>query len=330
MGTGRPLEREILARHGFTLQTIAAEGFKGRAKSAQFRALARIPAGFAQAVRRMMRPRPHLVIGMGGYVAAPVVMAARFLGVPVAIHEQNRLPGMTNRFLAALAHRIYVSFPDSVQFFLASKTLLTGNPVRREISDAGFRVRDAAEPFRVLVCGGSQGASALNRAAADSLPLLTPPSAFHIVHQTGPADYAEIRRVYEGCPVPGQAAPFFHDMARQYRNADLVICRAGATTIAEITEIGKPALFVPFPFAADDHQRLNALALTDAGAAEMILQERLTPDLLASRLMDYAANPEMMKRMALRASRWGRRNAAECIVSDCYRQFIDAKEKSCI
>lgn len=330
MATGRPMESEILSRNGFAHQPIAAEGLKGRARSAQFRALTRLPRGFVQAARWMVRRQPDLVMGMGGYVAAPVVMAARFLGIPVAIHEQNRLPGMTNRFLAVWAHRIYVSFPDSARFFPPSKTMLTGNPVRGEISDAGSRVRDEKAPFSVLVCGGSQGAHAINQAVAGSLGLLTPPAAFHVVHQTGTADFEEMRCIYGRQSVSARVAAFFHDMAREYWEADLVICRAGATTIAELSEMGKPAIFIPFPFAADDHQRLNALALVEAGAAELLPQERLTAELLASRLMAYSKHPEKIERMARRALRWGRKNAAERIVTDCYRRFIDFRENSCI
>jgi UDP-N-acetylglucosamine--N-acetylmuramyl-(pentapeptide) pyrophosphoryl-undecaprenol N-acetylglucosamine transferase len=262
---------------------------------------------------------------MGSYAAGPVVLAARLLGRPVVLHEQNWLPGMTNRILARFAHRIYVSFESTRTRFDPAKVRVTGNPVRREIIDMGHTATEpeaatavGAAPLRVLIAGGSQGAHPINMAVLDMLTLLEDKDACVFVHQTGTADAAAVAAAYRRNGVRATVRPFFDDMDRRYREADLLICRAGATTVAEITTVGKAALFIPFPLAADNHQVLNARDLEQRGAAEVIEQKDLTPARLAERIGHYAAHRRQLQQMALNAARLGRPDAAAAIVDDCY------------
>jgi UDP-N-acetylglucosamine--N-acetylmuramyl-(pentapeptide) pyrophosphoryl-undecaprenol N-acetylglucosamine transferase len=270
------------------------------------------------------RFQADLVMGVGGYASGPVVMGAYLMGIPIVLQEQNRLPGLANRVLGRLAGRIHVSFEDTLPVFSPSKVRVSGNPVRPEMltAEEGGAI-DAAQPsldkkpFTVLVCGGSQGAHALNRAVMDALAHLRDAS-IRWIHQTGSADEAAVSAAYEVQGVAGRVAAFYADMAGQYREADLVVCRAGATTVAELTAMGKPAILVPYPFAADQHQLLNAESMAAAGAAEVIVQEELDGARLAQRLAFYASHPEVLVEMAIRSRSLGRPAAAEAIVADCY------------
>lgn len=327
IGTDKSFESEAVARAGFTHRSVSAEGIKGRGLWRGLRAGVRIPVGLLQAMGILHGFKPDLVLGVGGYSSGPVVLGAWMLGIHTALHEQNLLPGITNRMLSYVADKIYVSFEETADRFGPEKSLLTGNPVRREFID-GLQGTDSSSstgngPFTVLVVGGSQGAHAINQAVIDGLPLWKDRKQVRFIHQTGPADEGPVRAAYEAAGVPGTVKPFFHDMARLYRDADLVVCRAGATTVAEVTALGKGILFIPFPHAADDHQRLNASALADQGAAEMILESDLTGALLAQRIQYYADQPDALSAMGRNAAAFGKPDAAAVIVDDCYRQLIN-------
>ena len=318
---GNDFERTALARAGFPLATIAVEGLKGRGRFNQIRSLLRLPAALLQSAALIGSDRPEIVIGLGSYAAGPVVLAAWLRRVPIALCEQNTLPGVTNRSLARFADRIYTSFEATEGGFDPRKVLWTGNPLRREIVQAAERPAEgpragSGERLSVLVLGGSQGAHALNLAIARALPLLAPRERFEFVHQTGAADEAALRAAYYAAGVAGRVQAFFEDMAARYLESDLVVCRAGATTVAEITALGKPALFIPFPHAADDHPRGNAQRLVAAAAAEMILEPELSGERLAERLGFFAARPEALAGLASRAAALGRPDAARRIVDD--------------
>jgi len=246
-------------------------------------------------------------------------------GIPVVLHEQNILPGITNRALARFARRIYVSFENTAGRFDTAKVRLTGNPVRPEImqppaaEDRENNGRPEQVPvLNILVAGGSQGAHAINMAIVAALRLIRQKERLKVVHQTGAADEDHVRAAYAAQGVNAVVAAFFDDMDSRYRQADLIICRAGATTVAEITAVGKAALFIPFPFAADDHQRLNAEALAAQGAAEMIEEKHLTAADLAERIDRFANDRTALDRMAYQARKHGRPEAARLIVDDCY------------
>jgi len=321
-GTGRRLEREVLAAQGFRHRSLRAEGLKGRGLLNQIRSLAKIPAGLVDALGILTEFRPHLVLGMGGYSAGPVALAAWAKSIPVALHEQNRIPGMTNRLSAPLAQRVYLSYTDDAGRFNPAKVRLTGNPVRsaiiacRQAAAQATTASGGRRPFTVFVVGGSQGAHGINQAVVDCLAKLAPDDDYHFVHQTGTADEAPVRAAYQRRHRAATVRAFFNDMDQRYNQADLIICRSGATTVAELSVIGKGVIFVPYPFAADNHQVFNAQPLVDLGAAEMILEKDLTGEVLAERIAYYRASPEALTKMARRAKRLGRPDAAAAIVDD--------------
>lgn len=320
IGTDRPFEAEAVAAAGFDHRSIHAAGLKGRGLVAKTGALAVIPRGVFQAAGILRDFAPHLVLGMGGYSAGPVGLAAWLRGIPRALHEQNRLPGLTNRLLGRLADRVYISFEQSRSHFPPDRCRLTGNPVRRELlaSDRDDAVprRDTARPFTLLVFGGSQGAHRINTAMVGAAMRMANRREMEIIHQTGARDLDRVRAGYAEAGINARVAPFFREMGALYRRADLVICRAGATTVAELTAVGKAALFIPFPHAADDHQSANAQTLVEAGAGDMIAESELTEAWLAQRIEQYRREPETLARMARNARALGRPEAAEAVVDD--------------
>jgi UDP-N-acetylglucosamine--N-acetylmuramyl-(pentapeptide) pyrophosphoryl-undecaprenol N-acetylglucosamine transferase len=324
VNAGRALEVDVLSRLGWPQQSIAIEGIKGRSRWQQFKAVCKIPGGIWRAGRILHKFRTDLVLGVGGYSAGPVVAAGALLGIPSVLHEQNRLPGVTNRILGHLVDRIYLTFDESQEYFNPEKIRISGNPVRDEILALASQPIEPADgqsgrAFTVLVVGGSQGAQAINLAVAEALPLLKDAQPIRFVHQTGEPYAEDIRQAYGRAGIEAQVEAFFDDMAHQYEQADMVVCRAGATTVAEITVAGKAAIFVPFPFAADDHQTQNALALADIGAAEMIRQDELSGPSLAKIIQGYMENPILLTEMAAKARALGRPDAARVIVDDIYR-----------
>mgnify|MGYP001025444529 CR=1 FL=1 len=326
VGTGKPFETTALLKAGFAHKRITSEGIKGRGIWNQTKSILKIPKGIVESVMILKQFRPDLVLGVGGYSAGPLVAGAWLLGIKIVLHEQNILPGITNRILSRLAHRIYVSFDDIPTGFNPKKVLYTGNPVRKEILQSATDqkaqgIDDATQQrqFAILILGGSQGAHSINMAVLDAIDKIKDKDKFFFIHQTGTNDETRVKTAYELYGVSFRVQAFFNDMARQYQNADLVICRAGATTVAEIKAVGKGAIFIPFPFAADNHQALNARSLENAGAAEMILEKDLNGNALAERINFYASRPDALGQMASRTKDQSRPDAAAVIVDDCYK-----------
>jgi UDP-N-acetylglucosamine--N-acetylmuramyl-(pentapeptide) pyrophosphoryl-undecaprenol N-acetylglucosamine transferase len=326
VGTGKPFENSIITESGFNHKKITAEGIKGRGLARQVLSVSKIPVGIIKSMLILKRFRPDLVIGVGGYAAGPLVMSAWILGIHTALHEQNILMGITNRILSRLTDRIFVSFEDTPIEVNGHRVQVTGNPVRKEILKSAARRNanradkpDKQHLFTTLIIGGSQGAHGINLAMMEALKYLKEKEGFFFIHQTGPRDETMVKTAYRRQGISGQVQAFFTDMARQYQKADLVICRAGATTVAEVSAIGKGVVFIPFPYATDDHQVLNARTLTSAGAAEMIFQKDLSGRLLADRIEYLASNPEALEQMADRAEGLGRPEAAVVIVDECYK-----------
>ena len=326
VGTGKPFETNALSKAGFAHKGITSEGIKGRGILNQTRSILKIPKGIFESVMILKQFRPDLVLGVGGYSAGPLVAGAWLLGIKIVLHEQNILPGITNRMLSRLADRIYVSFDNIPTGFNPKKVLYTGNPVRREILQFSSNqkvgeIDDSPQPrpFTLLILGGSQGAHSINIAVLDAIDKIKDKDKFFFIHQTGPKDETILRTAYERYGVSCRVQAFFNDMDRQYQNADLVICRAGATTVAEIKAVGKGAIFIPFPFAADNHQVLNARSLENAGAAEIILEKGLNGNALAERINFYASSPDTLRQMAFRTRDLSRPDAAAVIVDDCYK-----------
>lgn len=320
INAGRSLEKRVLAQLDWPSRTIAIEGIKGRGRWRQLIAAAKIPKAIWQSARILRQFKAHAVLGVGGYSAGPVVFTARRLGIATALHEQNQLPGVTNRILGRMVDRIYLSFPQSRDSFAGAAIKVTGNPVRDEIVALAGDSRAAQQAvdgtIHVLVIGGSQGAHAINLAMTRAMPRLS--RQVRVVHQTGERDFSWVKQAYAEAGIAAVVQPFFNDMAARYREADLIVCRAGATTVAEITVIGRVALFIPFPHAADDHQTRNALALVDAGAALMIAESDLIPQDLAAEIDGLAGDRQRLETMEANARALGRPNAAQEIVDDVY------------
>lgn len=324
IGTGKPFEKQALSKMGYGHHKITVEGFKGHGILKQLHALFKIPQGLFQSVGIINRFKPHLILGVGGYAAGPVILGGWLLGIKSALHEQNLLPGITNRLLAPVARRIYISFQDTQSKFNLQKVRYTGNPIRKEILNRADRTQakacdDSGHRFTVLIIGGSQGAHRINETMIEALPHIKNPDNFFFIHQTGSADEQLVKDAYHDFGPAYAVKPFFDDIDHQYQKADLIIGRAGATTVAETTALGKGVIFIPYPFAADNHQVLNALALAEKGAAEMIHQAELNGQLLAQRIEYYASHPEAIQQMALKAKRFGKPDASKTIVDDLYR-----------
>jgi UDP-N-acetylglucosamine--N-acetylmuramyl-(pentapeptide) pyrophosphoryl-undecaprenol N-acetylglucosamine transferase len=323
VGTDREFEVTTLEREGFDHLAIRAEGIKGLGLFGKVKAAFKIPGAVAQSSAIIESFKPDLIIGVGGYSSGPLALSGRLNGVPVVVQEQNILPGITNRIIGKFARRVHVSFEESLNFFSAKIVRMSGNPVRRTIIGARERralkkASEATPKFTLLVAGGSQGARNVNRAMMDALAFIGNKENLHVIHQTGSTDCNMVREAYERQGISAEVAAFYTDMDVKYERADLVICRAGATTLSEITVMGLPSILIPFPFAADNHQVKNARSLSDRNAAEMIEEKDLTGELLAGRLMYYRENPDELWRMEKASLAYGKPEAAETIVGDCY------------
>lgn len=325
LGTGKPVEVSVLSEHGFVSRKISAEGLKGRGFLKQIRALIVMARGIFQSIRILKSEKPDLVVGMGSYSAAPVVLAAWLKRIPVVLCEQNVLPGVTNRYLSRIVDRVCVSFKDTLGNMPKSKIRFTGNPVRKEILEIAGNKKDMKEPFTVLILGGSQGAHGINMAVIEALEAFSKSEKFFFIHQTGETDEKIVRMAYEKNRIPCEVKAFFKDMARVYERADLVVCRAGATTVAELSAMGKPAIFIPFPHAADDHQTLNARNLCNAGASLLIHEKDLTGEILAEKILNLAQNYSLLENMAKISTTLGNPDAAKDIADECFEVIQNDK-----
>jgi UDP-N-acetylglucosamine--N-acetylmuramyl-(pentapeptide) pyrophosphoryl-undecaprenol N-acetylglucosamine transferase len=317
VGTKTGIEARVLPREGLSLDVIRSGGLKGKSLGAMTRGAVLVPLGLIDAWGVVSWRRPDLVIGVGGYSSGPVVLVAAARGVPTMVLEQNAVPGLTNRLLSRVVRAAAVTFESTRRFF-GSKAFVSGNPVRPEFFE---RARSAAEErpdaatTRVLVFGGSQGAHAINLAMVEAAAELAAGApSLHVTHQTGEPDAAMVREAYGHAGLSATVEPFFYDMGRQLGRADLVVCRAGATTLAEITAAGKASILIPLPTATDDHQRKNAEALAAHGAANVLLQSELVPGVLARTILDLVADLARRRRMADAARSLARPDAARVIV----------------
>jgi len=331
VSSGKKIEETVLAKTDFEKKLITIEGIKGKRFSTKMLSLMKLPKGLIESLCLLIGFKPDVVIGMGAYSAGPVVVSAWILRIPRVIHEQNSIPGITNRLLANFANRIYVSFADTEIKARAEKIVFTGNPVRKEILDAicqnrssGVKAKNNHPKFDVLILGGSQGAHNINMFVIDALKYLKDPSKYRFFHQTGVQDVDRVQKAYSESNIEYIVAPFFENMATRYQYADLVICRSGATTVSELTAAGSAVIFIPFPFATDNHQVVNARALVEDGAAEMILEEELSGKMLAERITYYAENFEVTEKMKSKILEFGHPDAAKRIVEDIYQIIGDA------
>ena len=315
VGTARGLETRLVPQAGFELSLIESAGLKNVGAAGKLKGLMLLPKSFLAARRLLREFRPDIVVGAGGYVSGPVLLTAALTRVPTLVMESNALPGFTNRRLALFVDAAAVSFEESLRHF-RGKGVVTGNPVRREFFEIRRKGRDPAR-FSLLVFGGSQGARAINEAVVAALPhLAAHKGLLRVVHQTGEADFDTVRAGYEAAGWSGLAdvSKYIDDMVARFAESDLVVCRAGATTTAELIAAGKASLMVPFPFAADDHQRKNAEALEHAGASRMVLQQDATGERLAREIGGLVADPDRVTRMEEAARSLARGDAAAAAV----------------
>jgi UDP-N-acetylglucosamine--N-acetylmuramyl-(pentapeptide) pyrophosphoryl-undecaprenol N-acetylglucosamine transferase len=309
VGTARGIESRVAPQEGFELDLIRSAGLKGKSAGAVARGVGVLPLSALDAWRVLSRRRPSLVIGVGGFSSGPVVALAALRGVPTLLLEQNALPGLTNRLLARLVDAAAVTYETSLPWF-HGHGFLTGNPVREAFLSvpqplAGGDVR------RLLVFGGSQGAHAINQAMVAAAPHLRDvPGQVSIVHQTGERDEDQVRAGYTAAGVNAEVHAFLYDMPERMAAADLVVCRAGATTLAELTAAGRPAVLVPLPTATDDHQRHNAEAMVAAGAAVMVSGTGLHAEAFAATIGGLLTDEDRRLQMASRARTLARPDAA--------------------
>jgi UDP-N-acetylglucosamine--N-acetylmuramyl-(pentapeptide) pyrophosphoryl-undecaprenol N-acetylglucosamine transferase len=321
VGTPRGIERKVLAHEGFPLRCIAANPLMGKRPVEMVKALITLPMSLWQSLGILKQQGADLVFGVGGYTSPAMLLAAFLRRIPGVILEPNAYPGMANKAVAPLVRRVFLAFESTVQFFDRRKTSVVGTPVRQAfLESAEPAAGGAAGPSRhLLIFGGSQGAKAINSAVIDAFPLLVAlKDRLTITHQTGEADHARVVAAYERAGMPAQVVPFLYDMPTVLRSADLVVARAGAMTIAELTACGKPAILIPLPTAIYNHQLHNAEVMAKAGGAMLVPQADLTGAGLGGIITDILRDPQRLQAMSRQSLSMRRTDAAETIVRECY------------
>jgi UDP-N-acetylglucosamine--N-acetylmuramyl-(pentapeptide) pyrophosphoryl-undecaprenol N-acetylglucosamine transferase len=314
VGSAHGIEARVIPRTRFAFQALDIRGLRGRGWRGALGLALQLPAAVAAGVRILGQFRADVVLGVGGYASVPLVTAAWLRRVPSVLLEQNAHPGLANRALARIASRICTTFAAANAYFPAAKVVVTGNPVRTFAAAAPA----PRSGFTLLVFGGSQGAHRLNVAMADAAAALRAAiPELRILHQTGAADRDAVAARYAALGVAAEAVAFIDDMGAAYQRADLVVCRAGATTVAELTVLGKPAILVPYPFAADDHQRANAAVVAEAGAGLLLLDADCTGERLAAAVIELARDRARLRAMGEAARRLGVPDAAARVVATC-------------
>ena len=313
-GTARGLEARVVPHEGFALDLIRSAGLKGKSWGARVRGASLVVPSMLEAWRVISRRKPSVVVGVGGYSSGPIVLMAAIRGVPTMVLEQNAVPGLTNRLLARVVRRAAVTYDETLPFF-RGKAVVTGNPVRAEFfsTPSGTGPRASA---RVLILGGSQGAHVINLAlVAAAAELVRERPDLELVHQTGERDRDGVRREYANAGIRARAEALLDPVAAEVMAADLIVCRAGATTLAELAAAGKPAVLVPLAAATDDHQRKNARVLVDGGAAEMVEEKDLTGDRVAAVVGRLLGDRSRLEAMAHAMRGFAKPNAAADIVT---------------
>jgi UDP-N-acetylglucosamine--N-acetylmuramyl-(pentapeptide) pyrophosphoryl-undecaprenol N-acetylglucosamine transferase len=312
VGTERGMEARLVPQTGLPLETIRVAGLKGMGGAKLFKNVAMLPAGLWDSEKIMRRHNFSAAFGVGGYASGPMILLARMHGVPSVIFEPNVEPGFTNRVLAGISTRVACGFQETANRF-GTKAVATGIPVRQEFFAAPRN--EHREPFRILITGGSRGALPINRAVIDSLDLLLPrKNQLFIVHQSGERDYNAVRVAYARREFRAEVVPFIENMAERFAQADLIVCRSGAITVAEVAAAGRAAIFIPFGAATDAHQTRNAEAMQNAGAARLLPQTELTPERLTQEIFSLLDQPRSITEMEQCARKLARPNAVEDIV----------------
>lgn len=319
VGTGRGLENSVIREEGYDLHLIRIRGWLGVGFLKRILALLELPYSLVQSYRLLRAIRPNLVIGIGGYASGPLVLMAWVCRIPQVLVEPNAAAGLTNRILAPFVRRIYLAFEEARdQLFANKKIRVYGNPVRDEVLNSSAGPKEKVTVRTILVMGGSQGAHSINRAMVEALkPLESLRDRLRIIHQTGERDYHWVHQAYEQNGFTATVTPFLKNIANVYSISELVISRAGATTIAELTACGIPSILIPFPYATHHHQELNANILKKGGAAILMRDSDLNGAILASQIYRLLRNSMELHEMALKSRSFGRPDAAEKIMNEC-------------
>ena len=317
LGTHKGLESRVVPENGIEIDWLSIAGIRGKGLAAKLAAIVMLFKACVQANKILRKRKPDVVLGMGGYVAGPGGLMARLLGIPLVIHEQNRIPGTTNRLLARISNQVLQAFPNSFSKKVNAKH--TGNPLRKRFVSASKQERRQIEKeVRILIVGGSQGAQILNNivpeAIAEFMAINDKLSSIQILHQTGDAQISQVKNRYDALSIKAKTFAFIEDMVAAYQWADIVICRAGAMTVSEVSAMGLPAIFVPLPTAIDDHQTANARYLTDNSAALLLVQSDLNSGKLALYIIDILKNASEMR---IATQRLARLDATSLVASYC-------------
>ena len=317
LGTHKGLESRVVPENGIEIDWLSIAGIRGKGLAAKLAAIVMLFKACVQANKILRKRKPDVVLGMGGYVAGPGGLMARLLGIPLVIHEQNRIPGTTNRLLARISNQVLQAFPNSFSKKVNAKH--TGNPLRKRFVSASKQERRQIEKeVRILIVGGSQGAQILNNivpeAITEFMAINDELSSIEIMHQTGEAQIAQVKNRYDALNIKAKTFAFIEDMVAAYQWADIVICRAGAMTVSEVSAMGLPAIFVPLPTAIDDHQTANARYLTDNSAALLLVQSDLNSGKLALYIIDILKNASEMR---IATQRLARLDATSLVASYC-------------
>lgn len=313
VGTERGMEAMLVPRAGLPFETIRVAGLKGMDGTKLLKNAAMLPAGLWDSEKIVRRHKFSAAFGVGGYASGPMILLARLHGVPSVIFEPNVEPGFTNRVLAGISTLVACGFQETADRF-GAKAVATGIPVRREFFSAPRN--EHREPFRILITGGSRGALPINRAVIDSLDRMVPrKNQLFIVHQTGERDYNAVRVAYARREFRAEVVPFIDNMAERFAQADVIVCRSGAITVAEVAAAGRAAIFIPFGAATDAHQTRNAEAMQKAGAARLLPQTELTPERLTTEMFSLLDQPRRITEIEQCARKLARPNAVEDIVN---------------
>ncbi len=320
VGTAEGIEAKVVPREGFEVRFIRSEGIAGYNIYRKLRSILKLPLSLKDSFKLLRQIKPAVVLGVGGYSSGALVFCASLMRIPTMIHEQNSIPGSTNRLLGRFVKAVAVTYHESMAFFPRDKTHLTGNPIREEIKmgdrEGGYRIFGLDRGlFTIFVFGGSRGASHINSAVIEALTYLRDyKDRIQFLHQTGERDFDSVREMYRTHGFKGTVIPFTHNMADAYAVADLVISRAGATTLAELTACGKAAILIPYPFAAGNHQVANAKRLWDMGAAQVILDKDLNGKTLSDCIRYLLEDPDAIPEMERMSRSLGGHDATKKII----------------
>ncbi len=315
VGTKKGMENQLVTSQGYKIKYIHSDKIAGRGTVSKLAAVSKSIVGVWESLKIIKDFNPDVVVGMGSYTSGPVVLSAKLLSIPSAICEQNSVPGLTNKILSKIANRIFIAFEESLRFFDTQKTIVTGNPVREKFLHICQTKNEKNDYLTIFVTGGSQGAKRLNEITSHAITTLKEGLKIKVIHQTGNSDLEKIKTLYKQANIEAEVLAFIDDIHNSYAQADLVIARAGAGTISELTVLGKPAILIPFPYAANNHQYYNALHMEKAGAA-IVIEEKELNHFVLSQILKKVLNKQKLEEMAEASKKLAKPHASYTIAKE--------------